>query len=282
MASFESTPLASQIGAEIHGVDVSKPVDDRLFGEIQQALFQHQVIVFRDQRFAPPEQIAFARRFGDLDVHPIANGMADYPEMIRVWKPKGERAFFGTSWHTDNTFFEKPSAAVILFGDTIPPVGGDTLYASMGAAYEALSPKMQSFVKGLTAVHSAARAYDPKTTGDAKYKGEAAITYTFSDSIYDEVEHPVVRTHPETGRLGLFVNPMFTLRIKELETDESEALLAFLYAHATRPELTCRVRWQPGSLVIWDNRCTQHYAIDDYPDYERVMYRVTVSGSKPF
>ena len=282
MASLEITPLATQIGAEIRGVDLSKPVDDRLFVEIQQALFDHQVIVFRDQRLAAPEQIALAHRFGPLDVHPIANGMEEHPEMIRVWKPKGERAFFGTSWHTDNTFFEEPSAAVVLFGDTIPPVGGDTLYASMSAAFETLSPKMQGFVKELTGVHSASRAYDPKTTGDEKYKGEAAITYTYSDSIYEEVEHPVVRTHPETGRLGLFVNPMFTIRIKELEADESDALLSFLYAHATRPELTCRIHWQQGSLVIWDNRCTQHYAIDDYPDYERVMYRVTVSGSKPY
>jgi taurine dioxygenase len=282
MSSLEITPLSTHIGAEIAGADLSKPVDDRLFGEIQQALFDHAVIVFRDQRFAAPEQIAFARRFGALDIHPIANGMEDHPEMIRVLKPKGERAFFGTSWHTDNTFFESPSAAVVLFADTIPPVGGDTLYASMSAAYEMLSPKLKDFVGSLTAVHSASSAYDPKTTGDAKYKGDAAISYTYSDAIYEEVSHPVVRTHPETGRPGLFVNPMFTLRINELEPDESEALLGFLYAHATRPELTCRVRWQRGSLVIWDNRCTQHYAIDDYPDYERVMYRVTVSGSKPY
>jgi taurine dioxygenase len=170
---------------------------------------------------------------------------------------------------------------VVLFGDTIPEVGGDTLYASMRAAYEALSPSMQEFLGGLTAIHSASSAYDPKTTGDAKYRGEAAISYTFSERIYEEVEHPVVRTHPETGKRGLFVNPMFTQRIAQLSQDESEALLAFLYRHATRPEFTCRVRWRPGSLVIWDNRCTQHYAIDDYPDHERVMYRVTVSGSRP-
>lgn len=282
MSSLEITPLSTHIGAEIRGVDLSKPVDERLFGEIEQALFDHAVIVFRGQRFAAPEQIAFARRFGELDVHPIANGMKEHPEMIRVLKPKGERAFFGTSWHTDNTFFEAPSAAVVLFADTIPPVGGDTLYASMSAAYETLSPKMKEFVRGLRAVHSASSAYDPKTTGDEKYSGDAAITYTYSDAIHEEVWHPVVRTHPETGRLALFVNPMFTIRIEDLAPEESNVLLAFLYAHATRPELTCRVRWQKGSLVIWDNRCTQHYAIDDYPDYERVMYRVTISGSKPY
>lgn len=281
MPKLEARALSTHIGAEILGVDLSKPVDDRLFGEIEQALFDHAVIVFRGQRFAPEEQIAFARRFGELDVHPIANGMEDHPEMIRVWKPKGERAFFGTSWHTDNTFFEQPSAAVVLFGDIIPEVGGDTLFASTRAAFEALSPSMQAFVRGLDAVHSASSAYDPKTTGDAKYKGEAAIRYTFSDAIYDEVEHPVVRTHPRTGKPGLFVNPMFTQRVSQLEKAESDALLGFLYAHATRPEFTCRVRWEPGTLVIWDNRCTQHYAIDDYPDFERVMYRVTVSGCKP-
>jgi len=130
-------------------------------------------------------------------------------------------------------------------------------------------------------VHSASSAYDPKTTGEAKYRGETAITYTFSDSIYDEVEHPVVRTHPETGRHSLYVNPMFTQRIVGLNADESKAILSLLYAHATRPEFTCRIRWEPGTVTLWDNRSVQHYAIDDYAEHERVMYRVTIAGDVP-
>jgi len=201
--------------------------------------------------------------------------------MLRVHKPVGERAFFGTSWHTDNTFFAKPSAVTLLYGVTIPPIGGDTLFASCEAAWERLSPPLQSMLRGLRAVHSAGRAYDPATTGTAKYEGRAAINYRYSDAIYDEVEHPVVRTHPQTGRQGLFVNPMFTERIAGLSSDESRAILDLLYAHSVRPEFTCRVRWTPGTLTLWDNRCTQHYALDDYPDHERLMFRVTVGGDEP-
>jgi len=198
-----------------------------------------------------------------------------------VLKPAGEAAYFGTSWHTDNSFFERPSAVTVLYGEKVPRVGGDTLFASMTKAWETLSEPLKALLEPLSAVHSAASAYDPKTTGDAKYKGETAITYTYSDSIYEEVEHPVVRTHPETGRKSLFVNPMFTQRIVGLAPNESDALLALLYEHATRPDFTCRVHWEPGSVTVWDNRCVQHYAIDDYADFERVMYRVTVAGDRP-
>jgi taurine dioxygenase len=160
-------------------------------------------------------------------------------------------------------------------------VGGDTLFASMEKAWTTLSEPLRAFLAPLRAVHSASAAYDPRTTGDAKYKGETAITYTFSEAIYDEVEHPVMRTHPETGRVSLYVNAMFTQRLVGLEKHESDALLAMLYAHAARPEFLCRVRWEPGTLTMWDNRCVQHYAIDDYEDFERVMYRVTIEGSRP-
>jgi len=239
------------------------------------------VIAIRDQQIDHGQQIALARRFGELDVHPIAIGTEDHPEIIRVWKPADEPACFGTSWHTDNTFFERPSKTSVLYGVSIPPLGGDTLYASMTAAWDALSPSMQSMLEGLRAVHSASDAYDPATTGDAKYKGEAAISYRYSESIYDEVEHPVVRIHPETGRKGIFVNPMFTQRIVGLEQHESRALLEMLYAHSVRPDFTCRVRWAPGTLTIWDNRCTQHYAMNDYHGHERLMYRITVTGERP-
>jgi taurine dioxygenase len=239
------------------------------------------VVVLREQKLSREQQLAFARRLGRPEVHPIANGMDGHPEIIRVLKPAGEQAFFGTSWHSDNSFFEKPTSLTILYGDTIPPVGGDTLFASMERAWEALSDPMQRFLAPLRAVHSASRAYDPRTTGDAKYRGEAPITYTYSERIYDEVEHPVVRTHPESGRKSLYVNPMFTQRIVGLARHESDALLALLYQHAVRPELTCRLRWSQGALTLWDNRSVQHYAVDDYADFQRVMYRITLEGTRP-
>ena len=278
---IEVRPLAGSLGAELSGVAVAAALDDATLRALRDALLRYGVVVLRDQKLTRAAQLAFARQLGTPELHPIANGMAEHPELIRVLKPAGERAFFGTSWHTDNSFFEKPTSLTILYGETVPPVGGDTIYASMELAYETLSAPMKALLEPLVAVHSASRAYDPRTTGDAKYKGEAPITYTYSDAIYAEVEHPVVRTHPETGRKSLYVNAMFTQRIVGLASHESDALLAMLYAHVARPEFSCRLRWSPGSLALWDNRSVQHYAIDDYADFERVMYRVTLEGTRP-
>ena len=278
---LEIRPLAGALGAEVSGVDASAPLSREAFDALHSAFLHHGVVFLRNQRLPREAHLDLARRFGKPEVHPIANGMPEHPEIIRVLKPAGESAYFGTSWHSDNSFFEMPSAATLLYGESVPEVGGDTVYASMERAYETLSEPMRAFLQPLRAVHSASRAYDPRTTGDAKYTGAAAITYTFSDTIYDEVEHPVIRTHPETGRSSLYVNAMFTQRIVGLAPHESDALLAMLYAHATRPEFTCRLRWEPGTLAIWDNRCLQHYAIDDYPESERVMYRVTIEGTRP-
>lgn len=277
---IEVQPMAGSLGAELFGVDVAT-ADAATLREIRDALLRYGVVVLRDQKLSREAQLQFARRLGTPEVHPIANGMAEHPEIIRVLKPAGERAFFGTSWHTDNSFFEKPTSLTILYGETLPPVGGDTVFASMERAWETLSAPMKALLEPLDAVHSASHAYDPRTTGDAKYNGEAPITYTYSDAIYEEVQHPVARTHPETGRRSLYVNAMFTQRILGLAPHESDALLAMLHAHATRPEFTCRLRWAPGSLAIWDNRSVQHYAIDDYADFERVMYRVTLEGTRP-
>lgn len=280
-ARIEVRPLAGALGAEIAGVDVSEALDAATLAALRAAIVDAGVGVLRDQKLSREAQLAFARRLGEPEVHPIANGMAEHPEIIRVLKPQGESAFFGTSWHTDNSFFEQPTSFTVLYGETIPPVGGDTVFASMERAYETLSEPLRRFLAPLRAVHSASSAYDPRTTGDAKYKGEAAITYTYSDAIWAEVEHPVVRTHPESGRRSLYVNPMFTQRIVGLERHESDAILRLLYAHQQRIEFQCRLRWAPGTLAIWDNRSVQHYAIDDYADFERVMYRVTVRGEKP-
>jgi taurine dioxygenase len=281
MGLIEVRLLSGALGAELSGVDLAAAPSDDVVAEIRAALLRYGVICLRDQKLSREAQLAFARRLGEPEVHPIANGMADHPEIIRVLKPAGESAYFGTSWHTDNSFFEKPSALTFLYGEKVPLHGGDTLFASMERALETLSEPMRRFLLPLRAVHSASDAYDPRTTGEAKYRGETAITYTYSDSIYDEVEHPVVRTHPETGRQSLYVNPMFTQRIVGLEAHESAALLSMLHAHATRPEFSCRLHWQPGTVAIWDNRTVQHYAIDDYQGFERVVYRVTIQGTRP-
>ena len=209
------------------------------------------------------------------------NGEADHPELIRVLKPAGEDASFGTGWHSDNSFMEWPSLGSILYAVTLPPYGGDTLYASAERAYDALSAPMRALLAGLVAVHSASRAYDPSVTGGAKYSGDSAITYRYSDAVRAEVEHPVIRTHPDSQRKSIYVNPMFTLRIRDLQPRESRALLRFLHEHCASPEFTCRIRWEPGTVAFWDNRSVQHYALDDYRDFERVMHRVTIAGDRP-
>lgn len=273
--------LAGALGAELRGIDLSRPLPAPERKALDEALYRYGVLCIRDQRLDRSQLLAFARSLGTPDVHPIANGMSEHPEIIRVSKPAGERAFFGTSWHSDNSFFACPSSFTILYGEQVPPVGGDTVFASMERAWQSLSEPLRRFLEPLSAVHSARAAYDPKTTGDAKYRGETAITYRYSDAIYEEVVHPVVRTHPVTGRKSLYVNPMFTQQIVGLTQAESAPLLAMLFDLSTRPELTCRVAWQNGTLTIWDNRWLQHYAIDDYADYERLMYRVTIRGERP-
>lgn len=273
--------LAGALGAELRGIDLSRPLAETERGALSGALARYGVLCIRDQQLDHPQLLALARLFGNPDVHPIAKGMSEHPEIIKVLKPAGEQAFFGTSWHTDNSFFECPSALTMLYGAQVPPIGGDTVFASMERAWESLSEPLRRFLEPLSAIHSARTAYDPKTTGEAKYRGETAIQYAYSESIYEEVVHPVVRTHPVTGRKSLYVNPMFTQQIVGLSKPESQALLALLHDLSTRPEFTCRVHWENGTLTIWDNRCVQHYAIDDYADYERVMYRVTIRGERP-
>jgi taurine dioxygenase len=274
-------PVAGALGAEVGGVDLSRPLADPVFAEVRQAFLEHAVLFFRGQSLAPAEQIAFARRFGPPEVHPIVNGSDAHPELVRVWKPAGESASFGTGWHSDNSFFACPSLGSLLYAVAVPPCGGDTLFASMEKAYDALSDEMKRLLAGLAGVHSASRAYDPARVGEHKYRGDAPITYRWSESIRDEVEHPVVRTHPETGRRSLYVNPMFTLRLRGLRRAESDALLGFLFAHCASPDWTCRFRWTPGALALWDNRCVWHYALDDYREFERVMHRVTIAGDRP-
>ena len=272
-------PLTGGCGAQIDGVSLAQ-LSNSEFDSICSALGAHGALFMHNQQLNFEELIELGQRFGPLEKHQIVDGMEEYPEIIKVLKPAGERAAFGTAWHSDNTFQEKPSMGSILYSQIIPPYGGDTLFANQMLAYETLSDKMKSIIADLQAVHSAGPAYTMKGTQD-RYDKKAAITYTWHDSIKDEVVHPVVRTHPVTGRKALFVNDMFTQRFKGMSRDESAPLLNYLRRHATRPEFCCRFRWQENTVAIWDNRIVQHYAVNDYQDYERLLYRVTIEGEKP-
>ena len=279
MSKIALTPLTGSCGAELSGVDLAH-LSDEDFAQIHQAWLDYGAVFIRDQDIELETLVAFGKRFGNLEVHPIVDGLSDAPEITRVLKPAGESASFGTGWHSDNTFFEKPSMGSVLYGKTIPPYGGDTLFANQYRAYETLSDGLKHTLDGMMAVHSASHAYTVAGTQE-KYDKKTAITYTWSDSIMDEVIHPVVRTHPETGRKALFVNDMFTLRFDGMSKEDSQPLLQYLFHHCVKPDLCCRFRWSENAVALWDNRAVQHYATDDYQAFERLMYRVTIEGDKP-
>jgi taurine dioxygenase len=270
-------PLSGTVGAEIGGIDVSRPLDETTVAALRQALVEHHVIVLRDQDLTPDDQIRFGRYFGELDTHPFVEGMASHPEVIEIVTEPDDTFNFGGGWHTDVTFLEEPDLGSILYGIEIPPFGGDTLFADQHAAYETLSDTMKGFLDGLVAVHSAGQQY-----GAGGYSTRSKSMRTKDAGVADHVvRHPVVRTHPESGRKALYVNRAFTTRIEGLRHDESAALLEFLFNHAVREPFTCRVRWQPGTLAMWDNRSVQHYALFDYRGHRRRMHRITVRGDRP-
>ena len=268
---FEVRPLSPTIGAELHGISLADELDDVVIADIRTALLTHKVIFFRDQAISRAQHIGFARRFGALEIHPATPKDQADREVLRIAHgpdSKGQENF----WHSDVTWRAEPSLGSILRAIEIPPVGGDTLFADMGAAYDALSPAMQEWACTLTAVHDIARVF-------AKRLGSDADTLRAK---YPPQEHPVVRTHPETGRRGLYVNTAFTSHIVGLSSKESDWLLAHLYAQATVPEFQCRFRWAANSIAFWDNRASQHYAASDYFPAVRVMERVTIAGDKPY
>ncbi len=274
--SWQRRQLAGAVGLELRGLDL-RALDDTAIAAFRQTLVDHHVVVVRDQTLTPAEQISFGRRFGDLDTHPFVDGSAEHPEVIEIITAADDRANFGGGWHTDVTFLEKPDLGSILYAVDLPEFGGDTLFASQHAAYDALSEVMKSMLDGLTATHSAGRQYG---AGGQSTKSKAMSTKNV-DLAERLVEHPVVRTHPESGRKGLYVNPAFTVKIKGMRPDESDALLAFLYRHAVHEAFTCRVQWQPGTLVMWDNRSVQHHALHDYAGQRRHVRRITVQGDVP-
>ncbi len=268
--ALEIIPLSGSIGAEIKGVDLTR-LDDASFADIHRALLDQGVICFHGQKLSPDQQLSFARRWGEIHLHPYLDGLPSCPEIIEIVKEAGERNRFGDHWHTDQIFTPAPAMGTMLYAKEVPPVGGDTLFTSLSHAYDALS-------EGMKALACRLRTYN-------LYDKQAPRSRRMSAKIPEQEKeakpaiHPLVRVHPETGRRSLYLTEMQTTRRFEGMTDaESRPLISYFLRHSTRPEFTCRIRWNVGTLAIWDNRCLMHMALDDYPDYRRVMHRITVKG----
>jgi taurine dioxygenase len=274
--------LTGALGAELTGIDLAVDLSADALAGVRQALLDHCVIFFRDQVMTPDQHLAFARRFGAISIHPYGPQVPGHPEVMRVFKEKEDKINFGGGWHSDMTFLDKPPLGSILYAKEVPPHGGDTMFANQYMAYEALSPGMKKTVDALNAVHSANAQYGVDGLSEANRNNDKrSMKPTTSEGAKAEVVHPVVRTHPETGRKALFVNVGFTQRFEGWTKDESRPLLRWLYEHCAKPEFTCRFSWTKNAVAFWDNRCTQHYALNDYHGYRREMNRVTVEGDRP-
>ncbi len=276
--SLNITALSPALGAIVEGLDLRQPLSDAQHQQIDNALLQHQVLFFRAQPITPQQQARFAAHFGDLHIHPLFPNVAEQPEVL-VLDTSVTDVRDNAIWHTDVTFLATPALGSVLAAKQLPALGGDTLWASNSAAFEALSTPLQTLLDGLTATHDFTRSFPLERFGNTV---EALERYHQVQRDHPPLSHPVVRTHPATGRKGLFVNEGFTMRINELQPAESDALLRFLFAHSTRPEFTIRWRWQANDVAFWDNRITQHYAVDDYRPSRRVMHRATILGDKPY
>jgi len=275
-APFEIEPIEPSIGAEIRGLDLTRPIDPGTVRALEAALNVHKVIYLRDQHLSSAQHVALSRKFGELEVHPFRS-QGEYPELLVLDNHQGNPVLSTDVWHSDTTFRERPTKYSILRCLKIPKVGGDTLWADMCAAYDGLSETLKRFIGGLQAVHDFKnfRVLFRDNEDDRKRLRKM-------ESLYPNPTHPVVRTHPVTGKKALFVNAQFTLRIVGMNEDESDALLKLLYAQAQVPEYQFRLKWKPGTIAFWDNASTQHYAANDYYPNRRLMERVAVIGDKPF
>jgi taurine dioxygenase len=276
MTQLEVRPLSRAVGAEILGINLLNPVSDAQIAEIRKIWLQHSVVFFREQPLEPGAFQAFAQRFGEIIEYPFVKGLPDFPLIVPVLKLPHEKHNFGGVWHTDTTYLQEPPMATMLIARELPPVGGDTLFASNYAAFEGLSPALQETLRTLKGVNSSAKA---------------AVTHSREDRVADSAtdkgrselnsEHPVVRTHPETGREALYVNPGHTVRFAGWTEEESAPLLNYLFEQQVKPEYTCRFVWRPGSIAFWDNRCALHNPINDYHGHKRLLHRITLKGDKP-
>ena len=275
-AAIAIHPVAGTLGAEVSGIDLSGELSAQTVSALRRAWLDYLVLFFRDQDLPPARFLALARRFGEPIEYPFVRGLDGFPEIIPVLKLEHERVNFGGIWHSDTAYLDRPPMASMLIAREVPPAGGDTLFANMYQAYDTLSDGMKRLLEGLSAVNSSAAADVSRTREDRlrdSARADAKREYVAT--------HPVVRVHPETGRRARDVNVAHTLRFEGMTAEESAPLLQYLYQHQVRPELTCRFRWQPGSLAFWDNRCTQHHAVNDYQGHRRLLHRITLAGDTP-
>ena len=273
---FSVNPLSSALGAELSGVDLTTDMSPAVLQEIRQQLLEHEVIFFRDQDISPEQHRALAASFGPLQTHPAYDTVAGIPE-ITILESTAENPTKIEAWHTDMTFRQHPPLGCVLRSKIIPAKGGDTMWASMTAAYDALSPAMQNFLSELSAEHDFSYGFRESL---AEPGGRDRLAQAVADN--PPVIQPVIRTHPETGKKVIFVNSLFTTRILELSREESQAVLNFLYGHITTPEFSCRFNWKANSIAIWDNRSTQHKPVNDYFPAHRMLHRVVIDGDKPY
>jgi len=271
---IEVRPIAGALGAEIEGVDAAESLSTEVVEEVRHALLDHLVVFLRKQSLTPQQQVAFARAFGEPIEYPQLKGLPGCPLITPVVKLPHERVNFGGIWHSDTTYLACPPMASMLYAIETPPYGGDTLFANQYLAYETLSEGLKRTLDHLSGISSSLKADASRTREDAQRAVGAERKVLIA-------EHPVVRTHPETGRRALYVNVGHTTGFKGWTEEESKPLLEFLFRHQVKPEFTCRFHWEPGSLAFWDNRCVQHNPVNDYHGFKRVMHRVTLAGDRP-
>ena len=273
-STIEVKPMTPVIGVTVSGVDMTKPISAEQVEDLTQALANHNVLFFRDQpELTPAQQVAFARNFGELHVHPAAPQLADQPEILVILTTEKSKLNNGGGWHTDVSCDERPPLGSMLQLHETPSSGGDTMFANMYAAFDALSDRMKEFLRPLTAMHESEHIYRGRYS-------DRGIDDT--GKVFPSAEHPIVRTHPVSGREALYVNRAFTTRIVGLEPEESDTILKFLYAHLEQPQFQARFQWEKNSIAFWDNRCTQHFALWDYWPETRKGHRVTIVGERPF
>ena len=271
--TIQATPLTPRIGAEISGVDLTKSLGNQQYQKLHDALMEHSVLFFRDQKVDVEKHTYLGRLFGELHIHPGSPPPPGHPEILIVHADENSKHIAGENWHSDVTCDAEPPMGSILHLWEVPESGGDTLFASMEAAYDSLSERMKTFLDGLSATHSGEQIYRGRYNNEKH--NDATVTYPTNT-------HPVIRTHPVTGKKSIFVNKTFTVKINELPKDESEGVLSFLYSHCSKPDYQVRFKWQSNSIAFWDNRCVQHLALWDYYPQVRSGYRVTIKGDKPF
>jgi taurine dioxygenase len=275
-SGIQIRPIAGALGAEISNIDLSSPLSAPDIASIRRALLSHLVIFFRNQPLPPNDFLKFTSHFGQPVEYPFVKGLDGLPEVIQILKREDEKVNFGGVWHSDTSYFDEPPMGSVLLAREVPPYGGDTLFANQYAAYEALSPSLQKTLSTLRGVNTSKKADASKTREDRiKDSGKQVAPQDY------EASHPVVRTHPETGRKALYINIAHTARFEGWSEEESQPLLKYLFEWQVRPEFTCRFRWEEGSIAFWDNRCAQHNPINDYHGHRRLMHRITLGGDVP-